>query len=315
MLELDTLAGVYHRAYFEVVDLRKRKVDAHGLLAQGLQDPVLACVGLDGRRSPSEGNLRERVDRIGLELGATAFYMMSRGTDRENPQPNWLGTSEGELFGEVGQKLERLGLRTARDYESDLTGLRQMNNFSLDFLLFDNDQAEEHLVFHDRTVQAFFAAYWVMKYGTDEDLALLDRWIGVVDSDGIRSPGFDEFWQFAAQTPDRALNKLGRKLMPDDHNRWRRVFGPCYQPPREIRERYRSEVNGAYEWCSGTMRWSITRSAGCGRGTRVPTKSRVPLNDGRACGSNWREEAARPHKTEFTGKSSTVSDAVPKMRR
>ncbi len=247
-LELDTPAGVYHRAYFEIDDIRKGKVDAHGLLAQGLQNSELANVGLDAGRSPSEGNLRERVDRLGLELGATAFYMMSRGTDRENPQPNWLGATESELIREVGRKLERLGVRTAADYERDLTGLRQMNNLSLDFLLFNNDQASEHLVFHDRTVQAFFASSWAVKYGTDDNLKLISRWIGVVRGYDHHYPAFDEFWQFAAQMPNRALRRPTQNDTEDSHKRWLSLFSPCYLPPAEIWDRYQGLNVGAYAW-------------------------------------------------------------------
>ncbi len=260
-LDLDTPAGVYYRAYFEIGDPKATQVDSHGLLAQGLRDPKLALVGLDKGFDPDDGNMPDRVERIGLELGATAFSMMARGTDCDNPEPNWSGATETWLLRNVGKKLETLrhsdasdykrdlhALPTAADYQRDLGGLRQMNNLSLDFLLFNNDERSKHLVFHDRTVQAFFAAYWAMKYGTEEDLKLITHWICVVDANSNHSPSFDEFWQFAAQMPNRALRRLAQDAIEDDYQRWLNLFSPCYLPPPEIRQRNQGPENGAYEW-------------------------------------------------------------------
>jgi formylglycine-generating enzyme required for sulfatase activity len=94
-------------------------------------------------------------------------------------------------------------------------------------LLF-RELGQKGLVWHDRTVQAFFAAYWAMKFGAEQDRQLMKSW--VVDAVGAPLGGFDDFWTFAVQMPDVHVEK----------SRWLTVFAPCYASPQWLQ--------GAAEW-------------------------------------------------------------------
>ena len=98
-----------------------------------------------------------------------------------------------------------------------------MNNLSLDFLVF-READSKHIRFYDRTVQAFFAAYWAMKHSSPDDLKLLKTWI--LDKKNEPLPGFDEFWRFAAEMPGALV----------DRDKWHEMFRPCYATPAELRK-------------------------------------------------------------------------------
>src|SRR5262249_2684946 len=154
------------------------------------------------------------------------------------PEPNTTGIGLKELKQAVGQKLQRTGHGSAAQLANDLDLLYRMNNHALEFLLFDSDISSGLLVWHNRTVQAFFAAYWAVRYASPrEDLPRMQRWI--VDREGKRLSGFDEFWQFAAEMPDRAL-RTGSKLNMKDLQRWLALFQSSYTPP--------AELTGQHDW-------------------------------------------------------------------
>jgi hypothetical protein len=197
------------------------------LLAQGLRADN-EKFGLRGE-SPSRVNFEERVERMGLVLGAIAFHMLANGVE---------GIGLRTLNREVGPKLERMGHGTAAAFVDDLDLLCRMNNHTLEFMLFDNDIGTGELVWDNRTVRAFFAAYWATRHASfDDDLPKLKDWI--IDKDGQRLIAFDEFWQFAAEMPDRALRK-GNKLSEEDMGTWMHIFRPCYTPPAKLK--------GKHEW-------------------------------------------------------------------
>jgi formylglycine-generating enzyme required for sulfatase activity len=224
-LELDTPAGVYHRAYFHVG--LPQDPNSQGLLAQGLRADN-EKIALHGEK-PLESNFEDRVERMGLVLGSIAFHMLDQEVD---------GIGLKELKHEVGPKLQTMGHGTAADFAEDLDQLYRMNNHTLEFSLFNSDVSTGKLVWDNRTVRAFFAAYWEMRDASlDADLQRIRHWI--VDQAGNRLYTFSEFWEFAAEMPDRAL-RSDAKLSQKDLQRWLAVLGPCYTPP--------AQLTGEREW-------------------------------------------------------------------
>jgi formylglycine-generating enzyme required for sulfatase activity len=232
-LKLGTASDVYHLAYFtpgEWID-PKHEVpgrgganDRCGLLASGLVGEA-ATIGLRPGEEPSRTNYPWRIQRTAMILGAIAFEMFATNPDRGRPEPNLVGvTEEGlrDFKGAVCGRLLEEGV-PGRDLEfgGDFDKLILMNNQGVDFLLF-RELGQKGLVWHDRTVQAFFAAYWAMKFGSERDRKLLEGW--VVDAEGEALKEFDEFWTFAAQLPDALV----------DQARWLGVFEPCFSPPKMI---------------------------------------------------------------------------------
>ncbi len=232
-LGMHTAAGVYHRAYFHVGDANDP--NSQGLLAQGLRgENERAGRILD---MANKSTMPGQVKRLGMVLGAVAFYIFGLNTNQDSPTPYTGGVEYDELLEKVGPKVAALGLRTLEQFGEDVHLLRQMNNHSLQFLIFNNDECDSLLAYHDRTVLTFFVAYWAMKYGSDGDQKILDRWI--VDGKGERLYEFDEFWTFAAEMPDAAL-KQRHELTPKDLEGWLRVFRPCYTPP--------AQLTGSHDW-------------------------------------------------------------------
>jgi hypothetical protein len=215
-LELHTAAGIYHRAYFHVGD--PRSIDNHGLLAQGLLSDK-EKFGLEEDEPPLEDNLPDRVSRMGLVLGAIAFHMLAKGAE---------GITLSALRRDVGPKLEKMGHGSTGQFVKHLNQLRRMDNHTLEFSLFNSNLSTGQLSWAKRTVKAFFAAYWVTRYGCiKEDLPKLKEWI--VDKHGNRLAAYDEFWQFAAEMPDRALSAEDERF-----NRWVQVFRPSFTPPAQL---------------------------------------------------------------------------------
>lgn len=228
--DLSTAADVYHVAYFKPGKYvnprnllpRDDRVNRRGLIASGLTGEA-ERIGLKDGVQPSRSNYRVRIHRTAALLGAIAFEMYAANPKAPVPTPNLVGVPEEELErfkDSVGKRLQRAGQGTEADFERDFDLLMKMNNQAIDFLLFcELDQ--EGVVWHDRTAQAFFAAYWAMKYGDDEDRRRLRR---LVDANGGRLIDFDEFWTFAAELPDALV----------DGERWLAVFEPSYTPPQNL---------------------------------------------------------------------------------
>jgi formylglycine-generating enzyme required for sulfatase activity len=232
-LNLNTAADVYRLAYFtpgEWIDAENRlpgssiNADRRGLLASGLVGKA-AYIGLLPGERPSALNYRRRIDRTAALLGAIAFEMFATSSSPSRHEPNTVGVPEEqmEVFKTaVSRRLLRGGQRPNLDFDNDLALLTQMNNESLDFLLF-RELGQKRLVWYDRTVQAFFAAYWAMTFGSAEDQQMLQRW--VVNEQGGSLAAFNEFWTFAAELPDALV----------DREHWLAVFEPCYAPPQEVK--------------------------------------------------------------------------------
>jgi formylglycine-generating enzyme required for sulfatase activity len=223
-LDLQTKADVYHQAYFHVGTYHD--LDSRGLLGQGLVG-VAEKLGLHGEE-PDEDNYPERVQRAGVLLAALAFVLYGwKRKPRPAPVDGVLPEHRGVLKERVARRLVKAGLGTRRQFLADFRLLTKMNNRTVDFLLFKH-VGRNGLVFHDRTVQAFFAAHWATKYGTPTDRARVETW--VIDAAGDRLADFNEFWQFAAEMPDALVRK----------GHWLQIFTPCYAEPHT--------VTGAEDW-------------------------------------------------------------------
>jgi formylglycine-generating enzyme required for sulfatase activity len=217
-LDLQTKADVYHQAYFHVGTYHD--LDSRGLLGQGLMG-VAERLGLHSEE-PDEDNYPERVHRMGVLLAALAFELYGwKRKPRPAPVDGVLAEDRGILKERVARRLVKAGLGTRRQFLADFRLLTKMNNRTVDFLLFKY-VGRNGLVFHDQTVQAFFAAHWATRYGTPGDRARVQTW--VIDATGKRLADFNEFWQFAAEMPDALISK----------GHWLQIFTPCYAEPRTV---------------------------------------------------------------------------------
>ncbi|MBP3957860.1 SUMF1/EgtB/PvdO family nonheme iron enzyme [Gemmata sp. G18] len=237
-LGLQTAADVYTLAYFEpgeyvdpkaLVPGADDRTNRRGLIASGLVGAA-ERIGLRDGEKPGRGNYQARVRRVAALLGAIAFEMFCAKSHDGPPAPNTVGVTEVELphFQEaVGRRLVTAGLGSRADYQNDFDLLMQMNTHALDFLLF-REVGNKGIIWHDRTVQAFFAAYWAVNFATVGDRKQMERW--VVGDEGERLSDFDEFWTFVAELPDAVV----------DRDTWHATLAPCYTPPQK--------VTGKHEW-------------------------------------------------------------------
>jgi serine/threonine-protein kinase len=202
---------------------------------------VTQYLGLQAGEAPDESNHQERIDFVAALLGAIAFEMyadpLAHGPDAPNGNaaraqlaPNTVGIPGDRLKGfrtAVAKRLRRVKLWGGTSIANEFSLLGKANNKTVDFLLFQ-ELGKSGLAWHDRTVQAFFAAYWAMNFTAPSDFRVMEQWKGLVNETGERSAEYDEFWQFAAEMP----------LV--DPGRWLRMFQSCYQPPQKL--------TGKHEW-------------------------------------------------------------------
>ena len=245
-LDLRTAADVYALAYFtlgkyvdpaQTIPDRDDVVNRRGLIASGLKDAA-AWIGLKAGEEPDRTNYQQRIDRTGTLLGAIAFEMFVQNTfrtapDKLDPAPNTIGVPEKEMEAfkkSVKKRLQASDPEGEFHFSKDFKLLTEMNTRTVDFLLF-RELGQRGIAWHDRTVQAFFAAYWAMTFGAAHELETIrDKWI--IDPKGDRLDAFDEFWQFAAEMPDALVNT----------GKWHGVFKPCYALPKELARLPQAEV-------------------------------------------------------------------------
>jgi formylglycine-generating enzyme required for sulfatase activity len=281
-LKLSTPADLYYLAYCEpgeFVDPERKlageddAVNSRGLLAQGIKaflpakNRPLKYPGLEEGTALDGQNYVEAVENIRAILGALAFEIYAHpeklraainddSTEPAEPKPlgpftraippmpphiyrDFKDAVAARLTAAKALSLKKLNI------DDELNLLGKMNVGAVDFLLF-RDLRPEGLRWHDRTVQAFFAAHWAVRYGIDDDLKLLRNWIvdRAIDDDGEQLPSFEEYWQFAAAMPDELVDRL----------RWLRVFRPCFTPP--------ASLTGSHEyvqWCRRMVYHSFNR--------------------------------------------------------
>lgn len=229
-LELGTAADVYHLAYFtpgEYADPRNLvpgddRANRRGLIASGLTGEA-ERIGLNDGDAPSGLNYHYRIKRTGALLGAIAFQMFAANPKATEPTPNLTGILEEQLedfITDVAKRLELGGQGTNSDFRRDFNLLIKMNNGAVDFLLF-RELGQRGVVWHDRTVEAFFAAHWAMKYGNADDRRQMERW--KVKDAPWHLGAFEEFWTFVAELPNALV----------DNDRWLAAFGPYYTAPQQ----------------------------------------------------------------------------------
>jgi hypothetical protein len=219
-LALDTAADLYAQAYFDPTyhDDHNRR----GLLGQGVDtlDGYGFAIGGIRKEFCNDLNYPKRIARAGAVLGAIAFELFAKNPNGERPEPMTQAVDFSAIEEDVAKRLVNAKQGGANDLNRDLNILRRMNNHSLDFLVF-REVNSKFLCFYDRTVQAFFAAHWAMKYGTQEERDLVQNWIvyqGKEDDTPKRLTAYVEFWEFAAAMPDVLVNQ----------DQWLSVFGQCY---------------------------------------------------------------------------------------
>lgn len=244
--QLDCPADIYHRAYFEedppqVLPAESGLVTRpFGFFRQALVGEA-ETFGLDEGQRPSSRNVAKRIEAIGTLVGAIAFVMMDGRNADGQPRPILDGMRDQDLQNILKKNLRDFGLASEGQMEDRLSLLEKMNVHTCDFLLF-SDGGKERWVFRDRTVQAFFAAYWVVKQGSPGQLQKIQDWRW--DSQGKFLSYYDEFWQFVAQMP---------KSLAED-GKWVALLKPSYLHPHELKG-----SEGFIQWHRRSVYWSHYR--------------------------------------------------------
>jgi formylglycine-generating enzyme required for sulfatase activity len=246
---LQTVADVYYQACFTPGEPPASGVPddlaGRGLLASGLlQASPTANIGA-WQYAPLPEDYLPRIGHIANILGVVAFTMAEL-----HPQAPFSTLVQGEAKVQrvktaAAKKFVQAGLcETLVQFRTDYGHItRNMNVGALDYLLLSED-GKHALAWHDRTVQTFFAAYWAMKHGTDEDRQVLKEWIEDQHGERRLEPfgefwepteygldrslawkkwleEFAEFWELTAALPDEAVDK----------QKWLEVIGLCYESP------------------------------------------------------------------------------------
>jgi formylglycine-generating enzyme required for sulfatase activity len=224
-----TRADLYYLAYLDPGDYGDP--NNRGLVGQGLRGNA-ETIGLAEGERPRELNYQKRIDRAEQLLASIAFATYAMVGENGDPRPRMTQIPQSELADFEDDVYENY-LRPAKlgspaEFKRDIGELVDMNNGTVEFLLFHELGQGKGLHWHDRTVQAFFAAVWTVKFATEEHLALIRKWI--VDRKGKRLEAFDEFWQFVAEMPDELVGRNDRDC------RWLRIIAPSYQPPQHLNE-------------------------------------------------------------------------------
>jgi hypothetical protein len=213
-LKLAAAADVYHLAYFHAG--KYDDINSRGLLGQGLAGKGKR-IGLKKGQSPDALNYETRLRRTAQILGAIAFEMYTMHANPERPQPNVEGIAAQQLGvfeTAVANRLSKAGLGKRSDFLRDFDHLTRMNVSTVEYLVFRQSD-KKSLAWHDRTVQAFFAAFWAMNYTTPEELVEMYRWrvVRFGDEDDWELPlqGYGEFWQFVAEMPSALIYDPNQK--------------------------------------------------------------------------------------------------------
>jgi hypothetical protein len=247
-LRLRTAADVYAQAYFRPGRYPQLSASGaidspRGLIGMGLTNKSTAAdderqgpafIGLADGERPTEHNYHRRIERTAALLGAIAFQMFAENSldpsSKHKPHPNLVGINPGQIDSfqsAVQDRLARTDPRKKCNFHDDFVRLGEMNTQSFDFVVFKGID-QKGIAWHDPTVQAFFAAYWVAKHGNDEEFQIIRRWI---DFQEERLEAFTEFWRFLAAMPvNPEPEKDSSALRLVDPVAWQTVFAECYWP-------------------------------------------------------------------------------------
>jgi formylglycine-generating enzyme required for sulfatase activity len=201
-------------------------------------------IGLPEGVPPNVLNYQKRINRAEQLLASIAFATYAMVDEDGDPRPRMTQIPQSELADFEDDVYEnylrpaKLGSRA--EFERDFIKLVEMNNGTVEFLLFHELGQGKGLHWHDRTVQAFFAAVWAVKFATEEHLARSQKRMIVdelskfvaempeVDDAIIYKEIVEEFWQFVVEMPDELVGSNGRDC------RWLRIVSPSYQAPQHL---------------------------------------------------------------------------------
>jgi formylglycine-generating enzyme required for sulfatase activity len=185
------------------------------LLKTGLKGSVAARrIGLVPGESPDEKVAHRSYQRALQLLGAIAFAMTATRVHR-NPGgdgtenvlvPNFDGVPPNRFsdFQDAVYQLlsRRPGEADRSRLQRDMDALSALNEF-LEQGIFDSDVSGlDRILWRSRSLQAFFAAYWLAQYCSDEDAAKLWDWIVLPEQ-----PLTEEYywvWRFLCEMHDDA---------------------------------------------------------------------------------------------------------------
>jgi formylglycine-generating enzyme required for sulfatase activity len=215
LTQLRTTADVYWRAI-------------NHLLREGMRNSAITRrFGLTPDE-PTPSNVQARSLRQMLELlGAIAFQMLSTfdvrrdpvtGQEKLAPHFGRIHRSEFSRFRE--QLLARLSLTTDAErahLDRDLDALAALNDVVAQGIL-DSVEGLQEISWRHRSLQEFFAAYWIVNQSCDADVVQL--------AECLYAPGFafrEEyywFWRFVCEMPVEAF----------DPDAWTRAISLVFQP-------------------------------------------------------------------------------------
>lgn len=224
--EIRTVSDVYYRS------LRH-------LVKEGMEKrPQAAAMGLpDGAVAPAKVS-NSAIRRTMELLGAIAFEMTCWPAPAEGGPP---GTTPvvGPNFvqiepGDFGRFVDLVMAREQRRNEErrvkrdpttaiDIDRLAVLNGI-LEHGFFDSsdrgDRGEglEQILWRNRSLQEFCAAYWMSQCCLEDDLPTLDRWLYLRDDPA--SEAYYWIWRYAVEMPDRGRDNVA----------WPRAMSPLYRP-------------------------------------------------------------------------------------
>jgi len=224
--EIRTVSDVYYRS------LRQ-------LVREGMEKrPAAAPIGLPAGASPPP-KVSPRAIRRAMELlGAIAFEMTSWPAAREDRMPGETSDASPNFDqikpGDFGRFVDGVIAREQkRDKERDVAResttaididrLAVLNGI-LEHGFFDSsDEGDgsdglQQILWRNRSLQEFCAAYWMSQCCLEKDVQTLDGWL--YPPDDPRSDEYYWIWRYAAEMPEGGRDSVA----------WPRAMAPLYQP-------------------------------------------------------------------------------------
>lgn len=154
------------------------------------------------------------------QLGAIAFEMMAKKSGPEFAIAQDYASFRTRVlkrFLDAGANRDEFGEQATRSLPgADWDALLAMDPHGLRHFIFSTDASDQQLRWTDITTMAFFAAYWACRWATKADRGMMRNW--VIDPLEDANAAYREFWTFAAELPDEAV----------DRERWVALFELFY---------------------------------------------------------------------------------------
>lgn len=173
-------------------------------------------------QSRSLARARKLLGAIGFEMTATLVCRSDTSDDTGQKVPNFDGVPPNRFESFKGQLTERLSQHPGDEdrqlLDRDIDSLAALNEFLLHGI-FDTDvDGLDRFYWRSRTLQEFFAAFWLAQYCTPDDAGRLWDWIYRPEE-----PLTEEYywvWRFLCEMHEDAR----------DPNAWTRAIQPVYRP-------------------------------------------------------------------------------------